>query len=293
MFLMNWNPKMTINISYNKLNGNVVDNYTKTLKGFRNKYVTWDNMRKVVCDSSIQYSCYAWNNGVKKSKQFDNSKQDCIILDIDDGLSISDIQGMFSRYKYLLATTKSHQQEKKGITCDRFRLILPAINIPRDTNVYFRTLEVMFYFNDKQTLTKTGAFLGYDKAIYIYNDGDIIDLHKGSLIAEEQLKMERVEKKAKEIDSDLLDVRSGSSIQDIKKELNQEIVLDIVESLGYDVCFNKFKLREEERTHSAKVYQDGFIKDYGGDFVGDIFDLLHIYHGMNFRDSIQYIRRFM
>jgi hypothetical protein len=284
---------MIVNISYKKLKGNVVDNYHLSLKGWRSKDVELKNMYKVVCNSSIQYSPYSWKNGVKKSKQFDNSRQNILTLDIDDGLSISDIQGMFSRYKYLLATTKSHQQEKKGIICDRFRLILPAINIPKDTNIYFRTLEVMFPFNDKQTLTKTGAFLGYDKAIYIYNDGDIIDLHKGSLIAEEQLKMERVEKKAKEIDSDLLDVRGGSSIQDIKKELNQEIVLDIVESLGYDVCFNKFKLREEERTASAKVYPDGFIYDYGGDFTGDIFDLLHTHHGMTFRESIQYVRRYL
>jgi len=284
---------MTVNISYNKLDGNIVDNYTKTLKGWRSKDVEWKNMYKVVCNSSIQYSPYSWKNGVKKSKQFDNSRQNILVLDIDDGLTINEVQSMFSKYKYLLATTKSHMIEKKGVICQRFRLLLPAINIPRDADVYFRALEIMFPFNDKQTLTKTGAFLGYDKAIYIYNDGDIIDLHKGSLIAEEQLKMERVDKKAKEIDSDLLDVRGGSSIQDIKKELNQEIVLDIVESLGYDVCFNKFKLREDENTHSCKVYNEGNMKDFGGDFVGDVFDLLYQHHGMNFKDSIQYVRRYL
>jgi hypothetical protein len=288
--------KMTINISYKKVDGNVIDNYAKTLKGFRNKDVTWNNMRKVVCDSSIQYSCYAWNNGVKKSKQFDNSKQDCIILDIDDGLSISDIQGMFTRYKYLLATTKSHQQEKKGVICDRFRLILPAINIPRGTDVYFRTLEIMFPWNDKQTLTKTAAFLGNDNAIYIYNDGDIVDCEKGSILAEQIIKEERIDKKTNKIDTDLICCYGDrNNIHDIKEQLDIETIREILESLGVD--FNsagKCKLRHEENTHSAKIYPSGYIKDFGcNEISGDIFHVLMKLENMSFGDAIRYVKGFV
>jgi hypothetical protein len=279
---------MIFNISYKKTKGNVIDNYISTLRGWKNKDVTWKNMRKVVCDSSIQYSCYEWNNGVKKSKQWTNDKQNMIILDIDDGMTISEAQSMFSRYMYLIATTKSHQKEKKGIICDRFRILLPAINIPRESDLYFKTIEIMFPMNDVQTLTRTSAFLGNDNAIHIYNDGDMIDCHKASIIASEELKEV---KPIPTIDKDLLDSYS-SSIGDLKEELTREIVLDIVESLGYEVSYNKFKLREE-RTHSAKVYHQGFIKDYGGTFSGDVFNLLQEYHGMSFSDAVKYVRRYM
>jgi hypothetical protein len=65
-----------------------------------------------------------------------------VVLDIDDGLSVYKFQKMFSQYKYILGSTKSHQRTKKGLICDRFRVILPAINIPSDNDIYFRTMEL-------------------------------------------------------------------------------------------------------------------------------------------------------
>jgi hypothetical protein len=48
-----------INLSYIKLKGKVIDNYTSTLKGWHNKMVNWEDMHKPMSDSSIQYSCYS------------------------------------------------------------------------------------------------------------------------------------------------------------------------------------------------------------------------------------------
>jgi hypothetical protein len=282
---------MLVNVSYKVLSGKVIDNYTETLSGWRNKEVEWNKVYRITNKSNVQYSPYKWNNGVKKPKQFDNSKQDIIVLDVDDGLTISQIQKMLRKYKFLIATTKSHQQDKKGVICDRFRVVLPAINIPKDFDVYKRTIELMFPFNDEQTLTKTGAFLGNDEAIHIYNDGEMIDCHKASILAEEQIEQERIEKEEKKIDVDLLPI-GNSSLDFIKENLDFEVVCDVLESLGYDIVINKVALRSE-RTPSTKIYKDGGMYDYGTGRAYDIFQVLIDFKGFNFGDAMRYIRGFI
>ena len=282
---------MTVFISYKVLKENVIDSYSSTLKNWKSKMVQWENLYKVTINSKVQFSPFEWKNGIKKGKNWNNDKQDMLVFDIDEELSISDCQKLFKKYKYLISTTKSHKKEKKGLVCDRYRLCLPAINVPRNSDVLFRTKELMLPINDEQTQTLTAAFLGNDEAITIYNDGDLIDCHKASMLAEEQLKNEYVEKIV--IDKDLLPTYGSVSLQTIKERLDCEIVKDILSSVGYELVGNKFKLREEERTESAKVYPDGYIVDYGGDFKADIFQLLIEYHGMSFREALRYCNNFI
>ena len=118
-----------INISFIKLKGKVVDNYRLTKKNWCNKDVLWEDMVKVVSNSKIQYSMTAWRNGVKTPKNLDRSKQNAICLDVDDGLSIYEFQRMFKKYDYILATTKSHQKNKKGKILDRGRKVLTDNNL--------------------------------------------------------------------------------------------------------------------------------------------------------------------
>ena len=160
---------MTVNISYIKLKKNVTDEYNKTKKNWLNKDVEFDRLCNVLNNSKIQFSPYTFRNGFKTDFNWSNDKQDLLVFDIDDGLSLAEAQKMFKRYKYLIGTTKSHQVSKKSVICDRYRLCLPAINIPRDKDIYFRMLSLLVPFNDEQTEIGTGAFLGNDDAIIIYN----------------------------------------------------------------------------------------------------------------------------
>lgn len=284
---------MTVNISYLKLTDNIIDNYTKTKKNWLNKDVEWNKLCNVLSNSKVQFSPYKFRNGVKTDTNWNNDSQDMLVFDIDSDLSIVEAQKMFNRYKYLIGTTKSHQKAKKGLTCDRYRLCLPAINIPRDKEVYFRTIGLLVPFNDCQTEIGTGAFLGNDDAIIIYNDGKLIDCHNASILAAQQLKDERVEKIV--IDKDLVPNYGGSNkIEDIKEELTFEVVCDVLESVGYTMIGNKFKLREDERTNSATVnYKNLMINDYGSDYFGDIFDVLVEYQEMNFGDAIRYVKNYV
>ena len=63
-----------------------------------------------------------WGGGVRKKSNFRFA--DWIGLDFDEGLSLADACIKFEQYVHIIGTTKSHQVEKGGKTCDRFRVFL-------------------------------------------------------------------------------------------------------------------------------------------------------------------------
>jgi len=75
----------------------------------------------------------------------------------------------------------------------------------------------------------------------------------------------------------------------LRERLDRETVAEILRSLGYALDSRyRFKLRDE-KTPSASIREDGYIKDFGDDFGGDIFDVLETYHDMNSAQSRQYV----
>lgn len=73
--------------------------------------------------SEFNYSAGTFQDGYRKADNYLNYS-DLIILDIDDGCTIKEAKSIFAPFDYILATTKSHQKDKNGIICDRFRIIL-------------------------------------------------------------------------------------------------------------------------------------------------------------------------
>jgi len=81
-----------------------------------------------------------------------------------------------------------------------------------------------------------------------------------------------------------------TKLDEIKASLTGSSVASILQYMGYDIYRgNKFKLREGEDTPSASIRSDGYIKDFGGDFGGDLIELLKQYHDMNFEEAVHYI----
>ena len=82
--------------------------------------------------SSIQSYCLNHFEATDKApdghrkKEYVVTGQNMIAWDIDEGMSIQEMKDLLTPYKYLLYTTKSHQKEKNGIICDRFRVIIPT-----------------------------------------------------------------------------------------------------------------------------------------------------------------------
>ena len=76
----------------------------------------------------------------------------------------------------------------------------------------------------------------------------------------------------------------------IKQSMDKEKTADILNFIGYEVDRNyKLKLRPDEATPSASIRHDGFIKDFGGDFGGDVVALLHEFHGMKLQAATRYV----
>ena len=79
----------------------------------------------------------------------------------------------------------------------------------------------------------------------------------------------------------------------IKSLLTQELVEQIIQIQGFEVKNHFFKLRKKERTASTSVAENGYIKDFGGDFVGDIFSLLQQERHFTFKDALEYVANFI
>ena len=75
--------------------------------------------------SKFNYSAGIFKNNYRNADNYLNYS-DMIILDIDDGKTIEEARNIFEPFDYIIATTKSHQKEKNGVICDRFRVLLPT-----------------------------------------------------------------------------------------------------------------------------------------------------------------------
>lgn len=291
---------MVVNISYLEVPlydkvGILKDNMHYTAEPlYQNKDVEWSKLISIINSDYRQYSPYRYKDKTKKSINWNNDKQNLLIFDIDDGMTLQEAKDMFFKYKYLIATTKSHQKDKKGIVCDRFRLILPAINIPTDKEVYFEMLRVFESYIpiDPQANQPSNAFLGSYGCEYWYNEGEEYDCEKAKNIAEERVADQKKDKLIKEMKKVEIDTDFDYDAEAIRDKLTVEIACDILDHLGFEIVGNKFKLRPEERTASAVVYDRGYVKDYGGESMS-VFDLVMEVKGLDFRSSLAYVNDFI
>lgn len=91
-------------------------------KGYKKIKVEFDALHTLVTNPDFYYSAGTFKKGHRTKDNYER-KQNLLILDVDDGLKLDTARAMLSDYKCLFATTKSHQIEKKGVVCDRYRII--------------------------------------------------------------------------------------------------------------------------------------------------------------------------
>ncbi len=83
---------------------------------------------------------------------------------------------------------------------------------------------------------------------------------------------------------------SNEILQKIRSGKDRQGTAAILQNLGYEVSRNyKFRLRKDEKTPSASIRSDGYIVDFGGDFRGDIIDLLMGQFGLSFQLAAEYV----
>lgn len=277
-----------INIGYLQSDKILSENMYITAKPLYKSFdIDFNKLHRVVKSDKIQYSPFNFIGGTKKSDNWNNSNQDLLILDIDDGLTIIEAKEKFSKYKYLLCTTKSHRKEKQGKVCDRFRIIIKAKNIPRNDSYfdYMKRLEKIYPFIDKQVNTKTGAFLGFANCEYWYNEGKEFDF--------EILNIQDFPKAAEVIQQKRNYENDDLNIQAVKDSLTPEILREIIIHQGFEVDRNfKFSVRNE-RTPSCSISSKCVIVDFGGVAYGDIFNFLKVEKGMSFIDAVNTVKNYV
>lgn len=85
------------------------------------------------------YSPGVFRNNERNSQNFEQA--DMVGLDFDGGLSIEDAREMFKDYKHIIAPTRNHRIAKKGLTADRFRVILFLSSPITDSRTYSDTVK--------------------------------------------------------------------------------------------------------------------------------------------------------
>lgn len=87
------------------------------------------------CMSKFVWSPCIWKDGIRHQSNF--IRADYCVLDFDDGeMSLSQAINTFCDMKCIIGTTKSHQKEKHGIVCDRFRVLLEWEEPITDLRIY-------------------------------------------------------------------------------------------------------------------------------------------------------------
>lgn len=108
---------------YEESNQNVTFSFSSSdPAGYEPKSTRFDRVADLV-RSKFNYSASQFAD---KYRNGDNAQQGqtLMILDYDDGMTLDEARVRFATHRAIIATTRNHQKEKHGVTCDRFRVIM-------------------------------------------------------------------------------------------------------------------------------------------------------------------------
>lgn len=187
--------------------------------GFKKNEGKFENLH-ILTNGPYRYSAGTFLNGYITDENY-LREQNLFIIDVDDGLSIEDAKGLFSDYTYLIATTKSHQIAKNGITCDRFRLILPTISKfhlePKVySEMYMNVLHAIGVSEaDSKCRNSSRWYYGNPDGEYWYNQGSmLLDIRPYIPNSSENLKTAiSMQKYEDTINDDNIDLRIAGALK--------------------------------------------------------------------------------
>lgn len=100
---------------------------------------TLADLAKLATNSHYSLSTFSKNH--RNASNF--VQTEAIGLDFDEGLTLAEAKELFAEFRHLILPTKSHQKEKNGVTCDRFRVILFLSSPITDAETYGATWEYL------------------------------------------------------------------------------------------------------------------------------------------------------
>ena len=124
--------------------------------------------------SGFSYCACKLKDNYRTDNNFDGSV-DVLIVDIDESCTIKQAQFLFSEYEFFIITTRSHQKDKGGKICDRFRLFLKldkTVHIRQQAEeIYLRFIKIFPFVDVKCKNVSRFFYSSPENALVIYNKG--------------------------------------------------------------------------------------------------------------------------
>jgi len=149
-------------------------NNAKNPKNFINyDGIEFENIPEMVMSECAYCACRLKDN-YRLDKNFDGAV-DVLIIDVDENCTIEQAKILFKKYKFFLITSRSHQKDKGGLTCDRFRLFF---KLERTINICEHIEQIYSNFIDTYNFIDTSCrnvsrlyFASPSNSIVYYNEG--------------------------------------------------------------------------------------------------------------------------
>jgi hypothetical protein len=125
---------------------------------------------------------YSWSPGVfsnRKRTIGSLSRIDLLVLDVDNGCTLVDARERFAQFKHIIATSRNHQKEKNGVTCDRFRVVLfleQVITNDKDFKATWESVRVLFPFIDEACKDSSRFFYPSPNVVSIRPEGQLVKI---------------------------------------------------------------------------------------------------------------------
>jgi len=122
------------------------------------------------------WSPATFNDGIRNNKTLQSIE--LLVLDVDDGCTLEQAKECFASYAHIIATTKSHQKEKNGVACDRFRVVLQLpkpVTTDEEFKEYWFAAKALWPFIDDACK---------DSARFFYPCVDVVAVSHGALFSE-------------------------------------------------------------------------------------------------------------
>lgn len=136
---------------------------------------TLERLKALILESD--WSPAIFKNNYRNNANFESTS--LMVLDIDEGIDIKKALELFAPYRFILATTRSHQKDKHGVVCDRFRVILFLSKEVKDRDTFTATwfaLQKEFPFIDEKCKDPARFFYKCtDAFIHLNPNGKTID----------------------------------------------------------------------------------------------------------------------
>ena len=106
----------------------------------------------------------------------------CIVLDVDGGISLQTVQTLLKDYEYIIHTTKRHQVTDEHGNCnDRFRIIIPTNYVLKldsdDFKQFMKNVAQWCPFElDEQTFQRSRKWACYEHTTILKNNGKLFDV---------------------------------------------------------------------------------------------------------------------